>query len=258
MTISLLATAHHPPDGVTHVASGCFRTPEQHDVLVGRETHIELLVNASPNSQPDGLPLESLFIQPLSGVLRDLAVLPPTVRDYAACLGTIYPLPQEAGTTNRVAVLTTESKHQHTLQVLQYSGRFVTLQTIALPRLGAHTGGQRSRTCHIMHPGYAPHASNWRLAADAGSGAVAVTANSDRILLLPAQSDGTLRSPGTVYVVTEHEKDRSGDAILPGPTRLLTACFIRTCDTACGTTTSAIVPTTQRSRVGTPEHHSLG
>lgn len=85
---------------------------------------------------------------------------------------------------------------------------------------------QNSHNHTCSQPGYPQHGSNWNLAVDPDSGAVVVTAASDRLLLLLAQPNGLLRTPGMVYAVAQHEQDQSDTAILPGPARLLGACFL--------------------------------
>ncbi len=80
MQVSYAASTHNVPSVVTQVAGGCFRSIDQHDVLLTRESHLELLGSTpAVPSDHQGLAHESLFIQPIHGAIRDLAVLPPLV-----------------------------------------------------------------------------------------------------------------------------------------------------------------------------------
>lgn len=101
MEASYAASTHNVPNVVTHVASGRFRTPDQLDVLLARESHLELL--GSTPAVPSGhlgLAHESLFIQPIHGAIRDMAVMPSkvcslhhlvTVHHRGIVAGIVYP-----------------------------------------------------------------------------------------------------------------------------------------------------------------------
>lgn len=74
-------------------------------------------------------------------------------------------------------------------------------------------------------PGYAKHAHGWRVVVHTQSGAVAVTADGDRVLLLLPDDHGVLQQPGVVYCATQHRNDIEADASLPDAVYFAAACF---------------------------------
>ncbi len=79
--------------------------------------------------------------------------------------------------------------------------------------------------------GYGKHGHGWRLTVDPPTGAVAITANGDRVLLLIPDAHGVLQQPGVVYCRNrfEYAYDDDANAGLPSAVQFTAACFSGVC-----------------------------